>query len=132
MQVMTVDFDLGERVFKWIGSMQRIGLSSVRLTVRRIAATSPRQREWLSWLALHEHSRYAGGMTSPARPYAEQVAVNLLNRYGLAVIWQLHLSATRAYGEGNKMGARSIIDIADAAEKELQRRRAADLKVNPK
>jgi hypothetical protein len=52
----------------------------------------------------------------------------MLNRYGLAAIWQLHLAAARAHREGNMLAARSIIDIADAAEQEWQRRSAADLR----
>jgi hypothetical protein len=52
----------------------------------------------------------------------------MLNRYGLAAIWQLHLSAAKAYRQGNRLAARSIIDIADAAEREWQRRSAADLR----
>jgi hypothetical protein len=63
-----------------------------------------------------------------SRSYAEQVASNLLNRYGLAAIWQLHLSAASAYRKGNAMAARSIIDVAEAAEREWLRRAAADLK----
>jgi hypothetical protein len=63
-----------------------------------------------------------------SRSYAEQVASNLLNRYGLAAIWQLHLSAAATYRKGNAMAARSIIDVAEAAEREWLRRAAADLK----
>jgi hypothetical protein len=54
--------------------------------------------------------------------YAEQVAANMLNRYGLAVIWELHLSAAKAYREGNGLAALSILDIADAAERIWLRR----------
>jgi hypothetical protein len=63
-----------------------------------------------------------------SRSYSEQVAGNLLNRYGLAAIWHLHLSAATAYREGNPMAARSIAEIADAAERVWMRRAAADLK----
>ena len=62
-----------------------------------------------------------------SRSYSEQVASNLLNRYGLAAIWQLHLSAAAAYRKGNAMAARSIVDVAEAAEREWLRRAAADL-----
>lgn len=55
--------------------------------------------------------------------YAEQVAANLLRRYGLAVVWQLQLAAARAYRDGNRLAAMSIADIADAAEQQMQRRR---------
>ena len=63
----------------------------------------------------------------PSRSYSEQVDGNLLNRYGLAAIWRLHLSAAAAYRNGNPLAARSIIEIADAAEREWLRRSAADL-----
>ena len=55
-------------------------------------------------------------------PYSEQVATNMLNRYGLAAIWQLHLSAARAHRAGNGLAALSILDIADAAERIWLRR----------
>jgi hypothetical protein len=55
-------------------------------------------------------------------PYSEQVAVNMLNRYGLAAIWQLHLSAGKAYREGNGLAALTILNIADAAERVWLRR----------
>ena len=69
-------------------------------------------------------------MATPPRPrtYSERVAANMLNRYGLAAIWQLHLAAARAHRDGNMLAARSIIDIADAAEREWQRHSAADLR----
>ena len=64
---------------------------------------------------------YASRM-SAKRSYSDAVAANLLNRYGLAAIWQLHLSAARAHRDGNRMAARSIMEIADAAEREWLRR----------
>ena len=54
---------------------------------------------------------------SRSLPYSEQVAANMLNRYGLAAIWQLHLSAAKAYRAGNGLAALSMLDIADAAER---------------
>ena len=59
--------------------------------------------------------------------YYEQVALTMLRRYGLKTVWQLHLSAARAYSDGNAMAALSMIEIADAAERELQKRKLADL-----
>jgi hypothetical protein len=53
---------------------------------------------------------------------AEQVAANMLNRHGLAVIWELHQSAAKADREGDTKSARSMILIADAAEREWLRR----------
>lgn len=61
------------------------------------------------------------------RTFSEQVAANMLNRFGLAAVWQLHLTAARAYRDGNLLAARSIIDIADAAEREWHRRFAKNL-----
>ena len=46
----------------------------------------------------------------------------MLARNGLAAIWILHLSAARQYREGNKTAALAIIEVADAAERELLRR----------
>jgi len=60
-------------------------------------------------------------MNTP-RAYSEQVAVNMLNRYGLAAIWRLHLSAASAYRDGKLLAAKSIVDIADAAEREWLKR----------
>ncbi len=60
-------------------------------------------------------------MSGPV-PHSEQVAANMLNRYGLAAIWQLHLSAAKAYREGNGLAAVSILDVADAAERVWLRR----------
>jgi hypothetical protein len=53
---------------------------------------------------------------SEPRPYDKQVAANMLGRYGLAAIWRLHLSAAKAYREGDEKAALWILDIADAAE----------------
>lgn len=63
----------------------------------------------------------SAAMSGPL-PYSEQVAANLLNRYGLAAIWQLHLSAAKAYRDGNGLAALSIMNIADAAERMWLRR----------
>jgi len=59
--------------------------------------------------------------------FYEQVARTMLRRFGLKAIWQLHLSAAQAYGDGNALAALSIIEIADAAEREWQNRKLADL-----
>jgi len=42
----------------------------------------------------------------------------MLAREGIAAIWTLHLAAAKAYGDGYKAAAVSIIEIADAAERE--------------
>jgi hypothetical protein len=61
-----------------------------------------------------------------SRSYAERVAANLLKRHGFAAIWQLQMSAARAYREGNPAAAASIAEIADAAEREWMRLKATD------
>src|SRR5262245_20067464 len=56
--------------------------------------------------ALHRGCWRRGGFAArlsampSSRSYSEQVAGNLLNRYGLAAIWQLHVSAAAAYRKG--------------------------------
>lgn len=69
-------------------------------------------------------------MTAPL-PHSEQVAANLLKRHGLAAIWQLHLSAAKAYRDGNELAARSILDIADAAERVWLRHSVEDRTGSP-
>jgi hypothetical protein len=49
--------------------------------------------------------------------YAEQAATNVMSRYGLAAIWELQLLAAKNHREGNELAARSILEIADAAER---------------
>jgi hypothetical protein len=57
------------------------------------------------------------------------LALKMLARDGFAAIWVLHLSASRAYREGNKAVAAVIIEIADAAEREWLRRGNAALRI---
>ena len=45
----------------------------------------------------------------------------MLARDGIAAIWTLHLAAARADRDGNKGMAATIIEIADAAEREWLR-----------
>jgi hypothetical protein len=61
----------------------------------------------------------------PCRTPAEIIALSLLARDGIAAIWQLHLSAALAYRDGQKAAATGIIEIADAAEREWLRAKAA-------
>jgi hypothetical protein len=51
--------------------------------------------------------------------------LSLLAQDGIAAIWQLHLSAALAYRDGQKAAATGIIEIADAAEREWLRAKAA-------
>ena len=55
----------------------------------------------------------------------KNIARKVLVREGVAAIWQLHLAAARAYGSGRRAAADLIIEIADAAEHEWLRTKAA-------
>jgi hypothetical protein len=46
----------------------------------------------------------------------ESLALRMLAREGIAIIWQLHLAATQAHRNGYASAAASILEIADAAE----------------
>jgi hypothetical protein len=59
------------------------------------------------------------------RTLPEKLALTMLAREGIAAIWTLHVSASRAYREGHKAAAASLIEIADAAEREWLRGKAA-------
>ena len=45
-----------------------------------------------------------------------ELALSLLARDGIAVIWRLNLAAADAYRTGHPNAAESLLDIADAAE----------------
>jgi hypothetical protein len=62
---------------------------------------------------------------SIGRGVHEQIAVDLLARDGIRVIWQLHLRAARAYRDGHAAVAEQLTETADAAERLI--RRANDL-----
>jgi hypothetical protein len=62
---------------------------------------------------------------TPSRTPTEIVALSLLAQDGIEAIWQLHLSAALAYRDGQKAVAAGIIEIADAAEREWLRAKAA-------
>jgi hypothetical protein len=62
---------------------------------------------------------------TPSRTPTEMVALSLLAQDGIEAIWQLHLSAALAYRDGQKAVAAGIIEIADAAEREWLRAKAA-------
>ena len=55
------------------------------------------------------------------RSHVENIAFTMLERHGIAVMWELHLIAAKAYREGSKASAAAIIEIADAAEREWMR-----------
>ena len=53
---------------------------------------------------------------TPSRTLADQLALMILARDGIAAIWQLNLEAAEAYRTGYPFAAESILEIADAAE----------------
>lgn len=62
-------------------------------------------------------------MTGPT--FTETLAVRLLARDGISAIWQLHIAAAAAYRDGYKRAAETVLQIADAAERELLGRSGA-------
>jgi len=55
------------------------------------------------------------------RTHVEDIALTMIERDGIAVMWELHLIAAKAYREGSTASAVAIIEIADAAEREWMR-----------
>ena len=51
------------------------------------------------------------------RAFHERVALDLLARDGIGVIWKLHLDAANAYRGGFLNGAKILLATADAAER---------------
>ena len=51
------------------------------------------------------------------RELAEKVALELLERDGMPVIWLLQLTAAKAQGDGQRRAAETLLEIADAAER---------------
>jgi hypothetical protein len=51
----------------------------------------------------------------------EGIAVRLLARKGIATIWELQVAAAIAHRTGNLSAAASIVEIAEAAEREWLR-----------
>lgn len=54
------------------------------------------------------------------RAHYENVALDLLTRKGIGVIWQLHLDAANAYRRGCPQSAEILIETADAAERMIR------------
>lgn len=50
--------------------------------------------------------------------FLETIAMRLLARQGIGVIWQLHLRASASHRSGNWLSAAALIGIADAAERQ--------------
>jgi hypothetical protein len=61
--------------------------------------------------------------------FPQKPAHTLLTRHGVAANWLLHLAAARACREGNTAAAASVIEIADAAEREWLQARLGDRRV---
>jgi hypothetical protein len=53
------------------------------------------------------------------REFHEGIACDLLARDGVAIVWRLHLDATKAYRDGYPRSAEVLIKVADAAEQLL-------------
>ena len=51
--------------------------------------------------------------------FVEKIALELLTRDGTSAVWQLHLVAATAYQDGHTRAADALLQIADAAEREL-------------
>jgi hypothetical protein len=51
---------------------------------------------------------------SVRRTWTENLALTMLARDEIAAIWQLRLSAARAYRNGHRAAAATMIEIADA------------------
>jgi hypothetical protein len=51
----------------------------------------------------------------------EGIAIRLLARNGIAAIWELQVAAATAHRTGNPTAASSIVEIAEAAEREWLR-----------
>jgi len=52
----------------------------------------------------------------------EGIALRLLARNGIAVIWHLQVAAAAAYRTGDPIAAASILEMAEAAEREWSRK----------
>ena len=52
----------------------------------------------------------------------EGIALKMLARNGVAAVWELQVAAGMAYRTGYPTAAASILEIADAAEREIMRR----------
>ena len=53
---------------------------------------------------------------------AEKIALELLARDGASAVWQLHVVAAKVYQDGGVRAAGVLLQIADAAERNLASR----------
>jgi hypothetical protein len=61
--------------------------------------------------------------------FVEKIALELLARDGTSAVWQLHLVAAAAYRDGYARAAGALVEIADAAERELTSRGTSMVKI---
>ena len=57
--------------------------------------------------------------TKTEQEFHQGIAADLLARDGVAIVWRLHLDATKAYRDGYPHDAEVLIKVADAAEQLL-------------
>jgi hypothetical protein len=56
------------------------------------------------------------GIMPFSRTLTEKLAVTMLAREGIAIIWRLHIDAATAYRTGHSEAATALLEIAEAAE----------------
>jgi hypothetical protein len=57
-----------------------------------------------------------------SRTLTEGIALRLLAQDGMAAVWRLQVAAAAVYRIGDRIAADSILEIAEAAERECFRR----------
>jgi hypothetical protein len=53
---------------------------------------------------------------SSVRTLSDDLALRMLARNGIAVIWRLNLAAAEAHRTGHPQSAAALVELADAAE----------------
>ena len=66
---------------------------------------------------------------TPRRLHIERLALSILDGKGIEAIWQLHLDAAHAYHTGYPVAAEAILELAEAAERELMRRPTSSVRM---
>ena len=66
------------------------------------------------------------------RTLTEGIALRMLARDGITAVWQLQVAAAAVYQGGNLSAAASILEIAEAAEREWLRSELPDAFVRRK
>jgi hypothetical protein len=61
------------------------------------------------------------------RAFHERVALDLLQRDGIGIVWKLHLDAANAYRGRYLRGAQILIETADAAERLIRHAARSEL-----